>query len=378
MGFFDALGNIAGAASNISGIVGMAKGVSGLFGNSDQRRQIKQQKELMQYQNDLNALNSARDYQRQRDMTVDQYLLAKQGMRKAGINTAFADGSSAGAASVGSTSATTTPSALPTDSQVDSQYLGMINTSVDQIANLSLQRSQQNLINEQAENMRQRNLTQLQRDIVSLSKERAECKGQTQRNYYDKLLGDAESRYYQMNAANKAWILDDDATMKHLQSDLYGHMQNAELENLRQDYLNKLDQHDLNQQEKSLYEYKVKFIESQIEANKANAADSRSHVGVNLSTRKSLDATTENTKEDTKLKAQQHDFNDDSYSYRLNALKKSSVPDNMWQKIQMYRADGTFEKLDGFYQAGYSLYEALIASGVKPSDAVALAKLLPK
>ena len=76
------------------------------------------------------------------------------------------------------------------------------------------------------------------------------------------------------------------------------------------------------------------------------------------------------------LNEQEHKFNDESWSDRLGAIKLSSVPQSLYHKIQLWHKDGTFEKLDGFQQLGYSLYEAFSALGVKPSDAIQLAKLL--
>ena len=375
MGFLDTLGQIGTAASNVGattsaagGLLGLGKGIAGLFGN-DQKKQMNQQKELMNYQNELNRKNSLLDYNRQRELTADNAMLQKIGLRKAGMNTALGDGSVASAASTGSTPGTTTPSALPTQSSVDSQYLGMINDTSRSLINVSLARSQQQLIDEQAENQRIRNITQLKRDIAEYTKMKNEAKNVSDRNRFQNLLDEAESQYYKMNARNKAWMLDDDETMRHLQADMYADMQNTELESKRAYYQNLLDTHDLNKQDKAFYQYKVKHILSQIELNNANAQDARSHVGVN-------NASKENLKQDTKNKSQDYDFNEESWSDRLDSIKLSSIPKSLYEKIQLWHKDGTFEKLDGFQQLGYSIYEACTSLGIKPSDAIQLGKLL--
>ena len=367
----DNLSSVASGFGSVGTIVSGISGVAGLlgFGGDDQKKQVKYQKQLMDYQNQLNQQNSLIDYNRQRELTKDNALLQKLGKRQAGLNTALGDGSVASAASVGGTASPTSPSALPTQSQVDSQYSSMISGASSSLANVSLARSQQELLNEQAENQRIRNITQLKRDIAEYTKLKNEAKNTADRNRYQNMLDEAESQYYKMNAKNKAWMLEDDTTMRDLQADMYADMQNTELESKRAYYQNLLDTHDLNKQEKSFYQYKVKHILSQIELNNAQAQDARSHVGVNNANKLLLN-------QDKKNKEQDYNFNAASWSDRLAAIKLSSVPQNLYHKIQLWHKDGTFEKLDGFQQLGYSIYEACASLGIKPSDAIQLAKLL--
>lgn len=374
MGILKTLGNIGQGISSIANplgaLVGIGSGIAGLVNKgSDNKKQVRQQKELMDYQNDINKANSLLDYQRQRQLTVDNATLQKLGLKQAGQNTALGDGSVASAASVGGTSSPNPPSALPSQSSIDAQYTNMINDSSQSLINASLARSQKQLIDEQAENQRIRNITQLKRDIADYTKLKNEAKNISDRNRYRNMLDEAESQYYKMNAKHKAWSLEDDTTMKDLQADMYADMQNTELESKRAYYQNLLDTHDLNKQEKAFYQYKVKHILSQIELNIAQAQDARSHVGVNEANKGLL-------KQDTKNKQQDYEFNQQSWSDRLAAIKLSSVPQNLYQKIQLWHKDGTFEKLDGFQQLGYSIYEACSSLGIKPSDAIQLAKLL--
>lgn len=153
MSFLKTLGNLAkGAtsigslASGVGSLIGLGKGVAGLFGsNDDTKKQIKMQKELMDYQNDINRSNSLLDYQRQRQLTIDNASLQKQGLRQAGQNTSLGDGSIASAANVGGTAPVSSPSPLPTQSSIDAQYAQMMSQSMDtslkaaQIANLNAQ-----------------------------------------------------------------------------------------------------------------------------------------------------------------------------------------------------------------------------------------------
>ena len=292
MGLLNNITDLASGATGVGTILSVGKGVAGMLGigGNDQQKQIKAQKQLMDYQNQINQNNSLIAYQRQRELTKDNALLQKLGKRNAGINTALGDGSVPSAASVGETPSSSIPSPLPTESQISSQYSSMMNNASSSLVNVSLARSQQHLIDEQAENQRIRNITQLKRDIAEYTKLKNEAKNVADRNRYQNMLDDAESKYYKMNAKNAAWSLEDDTTMKDLQADMYKDMQDVDLESKRAYYQNLLDTHDLNRQEKAFYEYKVKHILSQIELNKAKEQDSLSHVGVNKATVRNLDS----------------------------------------------------------------------------------------
>lgn len=292
MGFLKTLSDIGSAATSVGSVFGAAQGIAGLIGGNDNRKQIQQQKELMDYQNAINQRNSLIDYNRQRELSKDNAMLQKIGLRQAGMNTSLGDGSVGSAASVGGTSPVSAPSSLPAQASIDSQYASMVDNASSSLTNVSLARSQQQLLNEQAENQRLRNITQLKRDIAEYTKLKNEAKNTADRNRYRNMLDEAESQYYAMNAKNRAWMLEDDTTMRDLQADMYADMQNTELESKRAYYQNLLDKHDLNNQEKAFYQYKVRYIESQIELNKANTQDSLSHVGVNKANARNLDSLT--------------------------------------------------------------------------------------
>lgn len=175
MGFLKALGNVASTFSNVGSIasgagalLGLGKGIAGLFGGDDTKKQMQMQKDLMSYQNDMNKANSLLDYQRQRQLTLDNASLQKQGLRAAGLNTAFGDGSTASAASVAGTSSVTPPSALPTQASVDSQYLDMINSASSSLSSAALQSSQKQLIDSQRHSQDIKNDFEIDRQIAEL------------------------------------------------------------------------------------------------------------------------------------------------------------------------------------------------------------------
>lgn len=175
MGFLKALGNVASGFSDVGSIasgagswLGLGKGIAGLFGGDDTKKQMQMQKDLMSYQNDMNKANSMLDYQRQRQLTLDNASLQKQGLRAAGQNTALGDGSTASAASVGGTSSVTPPSALPTQASIDSQYLDMINNTSASLSSGSLQSSQKQLVDSQRHSQDIKNAFEIDRQISEI------------------------------------------------------------------------------------------------------------------------------------------------------------------------------------------------------------------
>lgn len=129
MGLLSTLSGIAGGVSSVGSIVSGVKGVGHLlgFGSDDLKKQYKYQKQLLEYQNQLNRENATVDYERQRQITSDAPLLDKIGMKQAGIN--ISQGStSAHASSAPQISASSVPSPLPTQSSIDAQYAQMANS----------------------------------------------------------------------------------------------------------------------------------------------------------------------------------------------------------------------------------------------------------
>ena len=148
MSFLSVLGNLAKGVTSVGSIISGGKSIAGMLGsNQDTKKQVKMQKELMDYQNEINRSNSLLDYDRQRQLTIDNAGLQKQGLRQAGQNTSLGDGSTASAANVGGTSPVSPPSPLPTQASIDAQYAQMMSQSMDtslkaaQIANLNAQTS---------------------------------------------------------------------------------------------------------------------------------------------------------------------------------------------------------------------------------------------
>lgn len=120
MGFFDGAG--VGLLSSLGGIAGSLAG-----GALDYRNQ----KKLMQRQQEYNRENATTAYNRQRELTQDQAYLSQLGKLKAGINTAFGtDGNVTSSANVDQASPVSIPSPLGMGQQLGTSLRSFMQDSL--------------------------------------------------------------------------------------------------------------------------------------------------------------------------------------------------------------------------------------------------------
>lgn len=275
MGFLDTLSNIGSGAASVGSVAGALHGVVGLLSGNNSSAKSK---DLMKYQASLNEQAAQRSYMRQRQLTADQYSLTKLGMRQAGMNTAQGDGS-VSAASV-SPENSVSPTVLPTDSSIDSQYQQMMSNSASLISNLGLQRAQVALLQSQKTNQDIKNINQLAKDQSEIenlkentNKTMLEAAHQSLVNKY------ADSRLSAENEEANARAL-----MAQQDQAVHGQMLEVDYNKKIADlYLANAQGRLTDQQLKTEVE-KLNVMRSQVAANYASASDSLSHVGVNRTT----------------------------------------------------------------------------------------------
>lgn len=120
MGFFDGSG--VGLLSSLGGVVGSLAG-----GALDYRNQ----KKLMERQQEYNRENATTAYNRQRELTQDQAYLSQLGKMKAGINTAFGtDGNVTSSANVDQASPVSVPSPLGMGQQLGTSLRSFMQDSL--------------------------------------------------------------------------------------------------------------------------------------------------------------------------------------------------------------------------------------------------------
>lgn len=120
MGFFDGAG--VGLLSSLGGVAGSLAG-----GALDYRNQ----KKLMERQQEYNRENATTAYNRQRELTQDQAYLSQLGKLKAGINTAFGtDGNVTSSANVDQASPVSIPSPLGIGQQLSTSLRSFMQDSL--------------------------------------------------------------------------------------------------------------------------------------------------------------------------------------------------------------------------------------------------------
>lgn len=228
-------------------------------------QQYNLQSRLNQQQQDFARENSLLDYDRTRELTQDSWKLNKLGMMQAGINPAFKDGSN----SVANSNPTASPSAgsaqggsAPTVQPVDA--VRAIDSSVGNFLLAQKQNSEIELTKQQAENVRQDNLTKLQRDLADLAGKKANAKNDAERAELSKLERVLKSRLFENEY--QALLAETDArkTKATVDAKLYDDMQTQELENKRAEYLQIVENTKLSKKQRVKAAAEIREIDARI------------------------------------------------------------------------------------------------------------------
>lgn len=345
-------------------------GVLGIGGSkSAAKDSYKYQAKLMEQQQQYARENSALQYERQREFTADSWMLNKQGMLQAGLNPAFMDGSSNATANAPETASPANGSVNVTTPDLS----GVVQNGVQNLLAIQNAKADNRLKDSQAALNETKQMTAFSEALADLRLKKANASSTEAKAEVDQSLKELRKQYEGMSLKNQALLLDNERAMSDVKvfytpQELFTHLETMKA-----------------QLQQALYSGLISKKEYESYDKRLSAQLLESSARTNLDRAKAI---TEGTVQDLNkanvglvasekdLNVQEHKFNSDSWSDRLGAIKLSSVPQNLYHKIQLWHKDGTFEKLDGFQQLGYSLYEAFSALGVKPSDAIQLAKLL--
>lgn len=344
-------------------------GVASLFSkNNAIEKQYKYQKALAEQQQQYARENSFTAYNRQRELTVDQYALNKEGMRAAGMNTAQGDNTRPAVASVDPIAPPGTGSVgLP---QSDAQVAAMRQQSLDSVSRLLSDNASRSAAYEkdiaEAEGTRIDNITRMSRNIAQLRKDMASARNDEEKAIAQKALNDAYNQYLDYQAQSDFLLKRNQVTRDNLDTSMYKDMKETELNERKASLQQILENTKLTKQQRKNLKRQLGLIDAQIQ-------DVKSHVGVNKSTEFKnysdaglSDAKTEGQNIENKIQGA-------SYSSRITKIAKDALPSGLYEKIQLMRKDGTFEKLDGLQQLGYGIYESLTQIGLTPE---AIAKII--
>lgn len=282
MGFFDGAG--VGLLSSLGGVAGSLAG-----GALDYRNQ----KKLMERQQEYNRENATTAYNRQRELTQDQAYLSQLGKLKAGINTAFGtDGNVTSSANVDQASPVSIPSPLGMGQQLSTSLRSFM---------------QDSLVNAQRKNVESDttakdidNATRAIKNALEIGKQRQDI-GVSMLNYAkDAFKFAVDKQYYDRQQSAKTDEMESNA--KRAQSlqaieevnAMFQYSKNeADLQKAYQEFENLKKVYDLTDAQIVTEKGKPRVQLSEVRKNNASANQSNTAAALNV-------ANTENVEEQTK------------------------------------------------------------------------------
>lgn len=301
---FNGVSSKSSNSSNMWGAIASAAGgvVSSLINGNSAKKQFKYQQKLNAHQQEYARENATTAYNRQRELTADNPLLQKIGMRNAGMSTAFTDGSSVGAASSVDQAAAPNAGTAPEIPQVGSLF-GQGVQAVASVADLAMKRAQiakikSDVANTNADTQGKTidNLTKADQNVANLENTKADTKGKAAKTHLDETQGKildvtgmgiavANQNLAESNAA----IAAADASVRVDQNRLGLAQQIASIENtLANTNLSKEQRKNLEEERKNLIKQRD-VMDSQIASNYAGAYQSRTQGDLNKSVKTGQD-----------------------------------------------------------------------------------------
>lgn len=374
MGLLDKIQNGFNLASSGLGVV---SGFKSLFGGSNDAKkqaefQQKLQLQLMEKQQQYAQNNALLDYQRQRQLVLDNPTLQAMGMRNAGMSTAGDYSSSAPSVSpISSPSAPSPPSMSDPTSRL-MQSIGLIQTSTQQMLNTREQLAKtkaQELDNYITENSLQEKVNGAKGEgRASYAKGQKEL-GTVKPTVDTAKAGANKVQSEAATAASTAHIaaVNDKYNETEHQLNLANSFQS--LLNAKQMLANAKQLYAKGSIElkyfESFYKAQLADIQASVNLKSAQTVDTMSHVGVNQAQEENIrhdtllkDAQTYDTTQSGHLKGQEHYFNETTFDARKRILENQSLPQDLKQALLQSDA---FQKFAMHIRKGEKVPPALVA-----------------
>lgn len=207
-GFFAGADIASLGASAIGGFLGL---------NSAQKAakaQYKYNSKLMAQQQTYTRQNADIQYQRQRDLTHDSWQLNKSGMRDAGYNPAFVDGSQNATANVDAAAPPSNPSV-----NVQPYDIGnTVNQGVQNLISIQTAKASARLQNSEAALNETKQMTAFAEQVARLRQLRADASSSEAKAEIDNSLRDIRKQYEALNIKNQALLLDDERNIADIRA----------------------------------------------------------------------------------------------------------------------------------------------------------------
>lgn len=282
MGFFDGAG--VGLLSSLGGVAGSLAG-----GALDYRNQ----KKLMERQQEYNRENATTAYNRQRELTQDQAYLSQLGKLKAGINTAFGtDGNVTSSANVDQASPVSIPSPLGMGQQ--------LSTSLRSFMQDSLVNAQRKNVDADTDAKNIDNATRAVKNALEIGKQKQDI-GVSMLNYAkDAFKFAVDKQYYNRQQAAQTDEMEQNAKraealqqIEAINAKFAEAKTEADINILKQQFENLKKVYDLTDAQIVTEKGKPRVQLSEINKNDASANQSNTSAALNV-------ANTENVEEQTK------------------------------------------------------------------------------
>lgn len=224
-------------ASLISGGASLVGGLLGIGGSkSSAKDSYKYQQKLMAQQQEYARENSAKQYERQRELTADSWLLNQQGMRNAGLNPAFMDGSSNATASAPETAAPANGSVNVTTPDLS----GVVQNGVQNLLAIQNAKADNRLKDSQSALNETKQLTAFSEALADLRIKKANASSSEAKSEIDQSLKELRKQYEGMSLKNQALLLDNERAMSDVKvfytpQELFTHLQTMKAQ-LQQSY----------------------------------------------------------------------------------------------------------------------------------------------
>lgn len=224
-------------ASLISGGASLVGGLLGIGGSkSSAKDSYKYQQKLMAQQQDYARENSATQYERQRELTADSWLLNQQGMRNAGLNPAFMDGSSNATASAPETAAPANGSVNVTTPDLS----GVVQNGVQNLLAIQNSKADNRLKDSQSALNETKQMTAFSEALADLRIKKANASSAEAKAEIDQSLKELRKQYEGMSLKNQALLLDNERAMSDVKvfytpQELFTHLQTMKAQ-LQQSY----------------------------------------------------------------------------------------------------------------------------------------------
>ena len=221
---------ISGGASLVGGLLGI--GAS----NSSNSYSLRAQKNLMDLQQQYARENSSTQYERQRQLTADSWLLNKEGMRNAGLNPAFMDGSTNVTPSAPETAAPANGSVNVTTPDLS----GVVQNGVQNLIAIQNAKADNRLKDSQSALNETKQMTAFSEALADLRIKKANASSSEAKAEIDNALIDLRKQYEAMSIKNQALLLDNERAMSDVKTfytpqELFTHLQTMKAQ-LQQSY----------------------------------------------------------------------------------------------------------------------------------------------